>query len=174
MSFTVPLFFYYRCHCNWCDLVLFVGRLLAQWPLGSASVSASRCRVVVVLLLVVPSRFYLGQRYADDWKFFIYFQYHVFFGCVCMLNYWFSSNYDICAIYYNFRFKLKASVAVASGRCIFPVLMTSSMRTLGASACFMVGSAAVTDLHRQLQLLPGFSCRASVAVRCVRCICTAT
>ena len=53
VSFTVPLFFYFRCHCNWCDLVLFVGRLLAQWPLGAASVSASRCRVVVVLLLVV-------------------------------------------------------------------------------------------------------------------------
>ena len=50
VSFTVPLF---RCHCNWCDHVLFVGRLLAQWPLGAASVSSSRCRVVVVLLLVV-------------------------------------------------------------------------------------------------------------------------
>ena len=55
VSFTVPLFFYYRCHCNWCDLVLFVGRLLAQRPLCAAGVFASRCRVVVVLLLVVPT-----------------------------------------------------------------------------------------------------------------------
>ena len=53
VSFTVPLFLYYRCHCNWCDLVLFVGRLL--WLSGpcAARVFASRCRVVVVLLLVV-------------------------------------------------------------------------------------------------------------------------
>ena len=53
--FHSPFFFYYRCHCNWCDLVLFVGRLLAQRPLGAARVFASRCRVVVVLLPVVPT-----------------------------------------------------------------------------------------------------------------------
>ena len=54
VSFTVPLFLNYRCHCNWRDLVLFVGRLL--WLCGSlcaARVFASRCRVVLVLLLVV-------------------------------------------------------------------------------------------------------------------------
>ena len=28
--------------------------------------------------------------------FFNYFQYQEFFGCVCMLNYWFCSNDDIC------------------------------------------------------------------------------
>ena len=103
------------------------------------------------------SRFYLGQRYADDWKFFIYLQYQAFFGFVCMLNYWFSSNDDICAANYNSRFKLKASVAVTSGRCIFPVLMTCTMRTLGASACSMVGSAAATGFALTTTTLPGSS-----------------
>ena len=46
---------------------------------------------------------------TDDWKFFFnYFQYQEFVGCVCMLNYWFSSNDDICPDNYNYsRFKLK-------------------------------------------------------------------
>ena len=48
------------------------------------------------------SRFYLGQRYADDWKFFIYFQYQAFFGCVCMLKYWFSSYDVICPVLHLF------------------------------------------------------------------------
>ena len=40
--------------------------------------------------------------------FFYYFQYQEFVGCVCMLNYWFSSNDDICPDNYNYsRFKLK-------------------------------------------------------------------
>ena len=40
--------------------------------------------------------------------FFNYFQYQEFVGCVCMLNYWFSSNDDICPDNYNYsRFKLK-------------------------------------------------------------------
>ena len=40
--------------------------------------------------------------------FFYYFQYQDFVGCVCMLNYWFSSNDDICPDNYNYsRFKLK-------------------------------------------------------------------
>ena len=51
------------------------------------------------------SRFYLGQRYADDWKFFIYFQYQAFFGYVCLLNCWFSSNDIICA--YNYFFPVQ-------------------------------------------------------------------
>ena len=45
--------FYLRRHCHCRDPVLFVGRLLAERPLGAARVLASRCRVVVVLLLVV-------------------------------------------------------------------------------------------------------------------------
>ena len=41
-------------------------------------------------------------------SFFNYFQYHEFVGCVCMLNYWFSSSDDICPDNYNFsRFTLK-------------------------------------------------------------------
>ena len=40
--------------------------------------------------------------------FFNYFQYQEFVGCVCMLNYWFSSNDEICPDNYNYsRFKLK-------------------------------------------------------------------
>ena len=40
--------------------------------------------------------------------FFNYFQYQDFVGCVCMLNYWFSSNDEICPDNYNYsRFKLK-------------------------------------------------------------------
>ena len=40
--------------------------------------------------------------------FFKYFQYQEFVGCVCMLNYWFSSNDEICPDNYNYsRFKLK-------------------------------------------------------------------
>ena len=39
--------------------------------------------------------------------FFNYFQYQEFVGCVCMLNYWFSSNDEICPDNYNYsRFKL--------------------------------------------------------------------
>ena len=34
--------------------------------------------------------------------FFNYFQYQEFVGCVCMLNYWFSSNDTICADNYFF------------------------------------------------------------------------
>ena len=39
---------------------------------------------------------------------FNFFQYQEVVGCVCMLNYWFSSNDDICPdkSYYS-RFKLK-------------------------------------------------------------------
>ena len=37
-----------------------------------------------------------------------YFQYQEVVRCVCMLNYWFSSNDDICPDNYNYsRFKLK-------------------------------------------------------------------
>ena len=36
-------------------------------------------------------------------KYFVnYFQYQEFAGCVCMLNFWFSSNYTICADNYFF------------------------------------------------------------------------
>ena len=39
---------------------------------------------------------------------FIYFPFQEVVGCVCMLNYWFSSNDDICPDNYNYsRFQLK-------------------------------------------------------------------
>ena len=41
-------------------------------------------------------------------KFFYYFQYHEDVGCVCMLNFRFSSNVEICPDNYNYsRLKLK-------------------------------------------------------------------
>ena len=53
-------------------------------------------------------------------KYFVnYFQYQEFVECFCMLNYWFSSNDEICADnYIYFRFMLQARVAVRSGSCI--------------------------------------------------------
>ena len=41
-------------------------------------------------------------------KYFNYFQYQEFVGCVCMLNFWFSSIDEICPDNYNYsRFMLK-------------------------------------------------------------------
>ena len=61
--------------------------------------------------------------------FFNYFQFQEFVRCVCMLNFWFSSNDDICPDNYNYsRFKLKdkrISVAVRSGSCICTVTRPS-------------------------------------------------
>ena len=58
-----------------------------------------------------------GDAYDSVWDivkpmtgkyFFNYFQYQEFVGCVCMLNYWFSSNDEICPDNHNYsRFKLK-------------------------------------------------------------------
>ena len=94
------------CYCR--DLVLFVGRLLAQRPLGAARVFASRCRVVVVLLLVVLTILFGTGKPMTGNYFFNYFQYQDFVGCVCMLNSWFSSFDGFCADNYNFsRFKLQ-------------------------------------------------------------------
>ena len=40
--------------------------------------------------------------------FFNYFQYQEVVGCICTLNYWFSSHDEICPDNYNYsRFKLK-------------------------------------------------------------------
>ena len=56
-----------------------------------------------------------GGAYDSVWDsvkltgntFFKYFLYQEFVGCVCMLNYWFSSKDDICPDNYNFsRFTL--------------------------------------------------------------------
>ena len=74
------------------------------------SVAASRCRVVVdsALLTVLTILFGTGCSLMTGKYFFNYFQYQEFVGCVCMLNYWFSSNDTICADNYIFsRFKLK-------------------------------------------------------------------
>ena len=128
-------------------------------PLCAAGVFALRCRVVVTVSLLMVLTILHGTAYSRRREHTPSISSSTLdVECVCMLNDWFSSFDAFCPDNCNFsRFKLKASVAVTIGRCIFPVLMTSTMRTLGASACFMVGSAAVSDLHRQLQLLPGFS-----------------
>ena len=45
----------------------------------------------------------MGQRKAVKGKYTInYFQYHFAVGCVCMLNYWFSSSDEICPDNYNY------------------------------------------------------------------------
>ena len=94
----------HRYHCNCRYLVLFVGSL------PCCGVFASRCRVVVVF-------FTPDGAYDSVWdsvkpmtgKYILnYFQYQEFVGCVCMLNYCFSSNDEICPDNYNYsRFKLK-------------------------------------------------------------------
>ena len=93
----------HRYHCNCRDIVLFVGRL-------------PRCESVCVAMSC-GGGFTPGGAYdsvCDSVKpmtgnyFFYYLQYQVFVVCVCMLNYWFSSNDEICPDNYNFsRFKLK-------------------------------------------------------------------
>ena len=68
--------------------------------------------------------------------FFNYFQYQEFVGCVCMLNYWFSSNDVICPDNYNY--------SGANGQYQEDV----------GCVCMLNGwSAASTNLPRQLQLL---------------------
>ena len=55
-----------------------------------------------------------------------YFQYQEVVGCVCMLNYWFSSNDDICQTTTSFPgSSCRTSVAVRSGRCICTVTCSS-------------------------------------------------
>ena len=90
------------------DLVLFVGRLLAQWPLV-LRVCLRRDVVWWWFSSWWCLRFCLGQCVAGYWKFFFnYFQYQEVVGCICMLNYWFSSYDEICPENYNYsRFKLK-------------------------------------------------------------------
>ena len=107
--------FYHRCHCNCRDPVLFV---LAMSCGG------------------------LDGAYYSIWdsvrpmtgKYITYsFQYQGFVACICMLNFWFSSNVEICADnYIYFRFTLQACVAVSSGRCIctvFPVQLDGQCRS---------------------------------------------
>ena len=74
------------------------------------------CRTVYVVMSCGGGFFTPGAAYDSVWDsvkpmtgtFFNYFQYQEFVGCVCMLNYWFSSNDDICPDNYNnSRFKLK-------------------------------------------------------------------
>ena len=77
--------------------VLFVGRLL--WLCGPL------CCGDVYVAVSCGGGFTPGGAYDSVWDsvkpmtgnfFFYYFQYQEFVGCVCMLNYWFSSNDDIC------------------------------------------------------------------------------
>ena len=75
------------------------------------------CRGVLVAMPCGGGYFTPDGAYDSVWDivkkvtgkyFFNYFQYQEFVGCVCMLNYWFSSIDDICPVNYNFsRFKLK-------------------------------------------------------------------
>ena len=94
----------HRCHCNCRVLVLFVDRLPC-------------CGGVCVAMLYGGWFLTPDGTYDSVWdsvkpltgNYFInYFQYQEFVGCICMLNYWFSSYDDICPDNYIYsRFKLK-------------------------------------------------------------------
>ena len=82
----------HRCHCICRDLVLFVGRLPCYGGVCVAMSSGG-------------GDFTPDGAYDSVWNsvrpmsgksFINYFQYQEVVGCVCMLNYWFSSNDDIC------------------------------------------------------------------------------
>ena len=68
---------------------------------------------------------------------FNFFQFQEVVGCVCMLNYWFSSNDGICPDNYNY-----------SGADV------QYQEDVGCVCMLNVGSAATTNLRRQPQLLP--------------------
>ena len=116
---------WFICSCSWCSsrtrLFMSFTVPLNGWTIAATAtvviscsssagcpavrVFASRCRVVLFYSWWCL-RFCLGQCEADDWK--IHFQYQEDVGCVCMLNFWFSSNDDICPDNYSYsRFKLK-------------------------------------------------------------------
>ena len=104
VSFTVPFY-------GW-TIVATATVVTSHSSLGdcpAAGVHASRCRVVVVLFLVVLMDSVWDSVKPQTGKlFFIYFQYQEVVRCVCMLNGWFCNFDDICADNYNFsRFKLK-------------------------------------------------------------------
>ena len=84
----------------------------------SCSTSADMCCGSVCVAMSCGGGFFTPDgAYDSVWDsvkpmtgkfFFNYFQYQEVVGCVCMLNYWFSSNDDICPDNYNYsRFKLK-------------------------------------------------------------------
>ena len=89
MSFTVPL----------------VGSIIAATATVVTSFSSlSRCRVVVRMVLTILIWDSVMPVTGNS---SYYFQYQGFVGCICMLNFWFSSNDEICADnYYYTRFKL--------------------------------------------------------------------
>ena len=74
-------------------------------------------RLALVMLASVLHPTWRGV--ADEGKYTInYFQYHVDFGCVCMLIDWNSCYVVFFADSYNyFQFKLKGKGRSAGGRC---------------------------------------------------------
>ena len=83
---------------------------LSLRPQCAVAVFASLCRVVVEVS--TPDGAYDSAWYSvrpRTGKYFVnYFQYQEFVECICMLNYWFSSNDEICADNYIFSlFMLK-------------------------------------------------------------------
>ena len=104
-------------------------------------------------------RFGLGHGEADDWKYFVnYFQYQEFVVCICMLNYWFSSNDEFCADnYFYFRFTLQACVAVGSGSCISTAIRPSRWTVIACICCPGVCLASALHPFRQ-RITPSFCC----------------
>ena len=124
LSFTVP--------SNGCTIVATASGVTSFFSSADCFGSAANlCCESVCVAMSCGGGFTPGGAYDSVWDsvnpmtgnyFFNYFQYQEFVGCVCMLNFWFSSNDEFCPDNYNYsRFKLKDNVAVRSGSCIYTV-----------------------------------------------------
>ena len=105
MSFTVPL--------DGCTIVATITVVTSYSSSADCPGSAAPlcCGSVCVAVSCGGGFFTPGGAYDSVWdsvkpmagKYLInYFQYQEVVGCVCMLNYWFSSNDDICPDNYNY------------------------------------------------------------------------
>ena len=118
MSLTVPL--------DGCTIVATATVVILFSPSADCPGSAAPlCCGSVCVAMSCCGGFSPGGDYDSVWdsvkpmagKFLInYFQYQEFVGSVCMLNFGFSSNVDICPDNYNYsRFKLKDKCAPHPG-----------------------------------------------------------
>ena len=163
MSFTVPL--------NGCTID------------ATATVVASFsrrqipcCGGVCVAMSCGGGFFSPGGAYDSIWdsvkpmagKYLIYyFQYHQFVGCICMLNYWFSSFDEICPDNYNYsRFKLKDKCRSAKWELFLYGVMTIKVDR-GRVEVLPRGCAwpprFFTQLGNVSHTIYGFACLLSVA-----------
>ena len=89
-----------------------------------------------------------------------YFQYQEFVGCVCMLNYSFLSNDEICPDTYNYSwFKLKGKCRSEKWEVYLDRAHDQYHEDVGC-VCMLkcrLDQLLRRNLHRQPQLLPGLS-----------------